>query len=507
MMGYAQIMGSFTLEGSLVNQAPFEDLKRKAIVGSHGGGGVVGVERTSKRDSGLFGAFGWSNIGESLGGLLGGNELSSIKEMGRMASSKAIPLVTTPPSILFVDLKLKPGEKKAFRYRFQMPRGLPPSFRGRAIKVVYQLVVGTQRSAAGKGKEQQVKSVEVPFRVFGSIDSTGDVLGHDLMAPYILLRDQARTESVSGVDGASKPDVKPKKPPDHDGELDFKTYISVLLDKSNSSTTNGFSGGLLSPNSPLASPTHALHSPSLSYSLPLRRQSSLGEAPSSQRELIDLAILRSTHLSSDSSKSNGAAIPSNLNTKFNISRSQHPIATVHLPRPSYRLGETIPLLVTFPTTSDLKSQNPGASGAIIPTYAIQVALETRETVDPAIAMRSPSSIYRYTRKVHAYDAASAMYARRLTFRLHIPSTGVAPEFVTSGVGLEWRIRVEFVTPRMGDGEGAEGLLEEVAEDERGVLVGGVEGVRVETFEIAVPIRVYAAVGVGERSGDVEDLPI
>jgi hypothetical protein len=70
MMGYAQIMGSFTLDGSLINQAPFEEVKRKGVVGGQGGGGVVGVEKT-KRESGLFGALGWGNIGESLGGLLG----------------------------------------------------------------------------------------------------------------------------------------------------------------------------------------------------------------------------------------------------------------------------------------------------------------------------------------------------------------------------------------------------------------------------------------------------
>jgi hypothetical protein len=68
MMGYAQIMGTFTLDGSLINQAPFEEVKRKGVVGGQGGGGVVGVERKT-RDSGLFGALGWGNIGESLGGL------------------------------------------------------------------------------------------------------------------------------------------------------------------------------------------------------------------------------------------------------------------------------------------------------------------------------------------------------------------------------------------------------------------------------------------------------
>lgn len=471
IMGYAQIMGSFTLEGSLVNQAPFEEIKRKGVVGSHGGGGVVGVERT-KRDSGLFGAFGWGNIGESIGGLLGNGELSSIKEMGKMASSKSIPLVTTPPAILFVDLRLAPGESKSYSYRFTLPRGLPPSHKGRSMKVTYQLVIGTQR--AGKGKEQQLKSVDVPFRVFGSVDNTGDILGHDLMSPYILLRDQAKTSIVDG----SKPDIKPKKPPDQDGEAGFMSYISALLE--NTPSTNG-SSALLSPTSPLASP-NALRSPTLS-----RRHSSVADHPTSQADLVDLAILRSNHPSSSLEKSN------TLSNKFDIARSGRHVATLYLPRPAYRLGETIHLVASF-------------KNATIPTYALQVALETREAVDPAIAMRSPASVYRYTKKVHAHDAANALFATRLAFTLNVPANGT-PEFVTSGISLDWRIRVKFVTPRLGSGMEGEDLLEEVGRDERGGLLQGVETLKVETFEVAVPVRVYGVAGVKSGECDVEGLVV
>jgi hypothetical protein len=169
MMGYAQIMGTFTLDGSLINQAPFEEVKRKGVVGGQGGGGVVGVERKT-RDSGLFGALGWGNIGESLGGLLGTSEPSSIREMRGIANSKTVPLITTPQSILFVDLRLAPGESRSYSYSFTLPRGLPPTHKGRSMKVAYHLTIGTQRP--GSAKDQQVKHVEIPFRVFGSVTST-----------------------------------------------------------------------------------------------------------------------------------------------------------------------------------------------------------------------------------------------------------------------------------------------------------------------------------------------
>lgn len=167
MMGYAQIMGSFTLDGALVNQVPFEEVKRKGVVGGQGGGGVVGVE--SKNDGGIFGGFGWGSIGESIGGLLGSGELSSIKEMRGIASSKSVPLLSTPQSILFVDLRLAPGESRTYNYNFTLPRDLPPTHRGKAIKISYNLVIGTQR--AGNGKDgQQVRHVDIPFRVFGGVD-------------------------------------------------------------------------------------------------------------------------------------------------------------------------------------------------------------------------------------------------------------------------------------------------------------------------------------------------
>lgn len=192
MMGYAQIMGSFTLDGSLINQAPFEEVKRKGVVGGQGGGGVVGVERT-KRESGLFGALGWGNIGESLGGLLGSSEPSSIREMSRMASSKTVPLISTPQSILFVDLKLAPGESRSYTYSFTIPRGLPPSHKGRSMKVAYHLTIGTQR--AGSTKEQQVKHVDVPFRVFGSVNSVYSITRrlHFTNIPQVVGRHLAMT--------------------------------------------------------------------------------------------------------------------------------------------------------------------------------------------------------------------------------------------------------------------------------------------------------------------------
>jgi len=470
MMGYAQIQGSFTLDGSLVDQEPFEEVKRKGVVGGQGGG-VIGVEK-NKRESGLLRGFGWGNISESLGGFLVGGELSSIREMRGIASLRSIPLLSTPQSILFVDLRLAPGESKTFHYSFKLPRGLPPTHRGKAIKISYQLVLGTQRP--GGSKEQQIKSVEVPFRVLGSVNEHGELLGHDLMSPYIILRDQASvralpTPSQSGG-GTQKLSKATASNENKESTLDdFLTYVDDLLAR-----PQQHSG--VSLLSPTANPLQ-------------RRLSSIPE-PTSAKEAIDMAILRS-NLATDMQQSAN---------RFEIARGGQRVAVVMLARPAYRLGETITAIIEF-------------ADAEIACYAVHVSLESCEKVAQSLALRSDASINRVTRRVHASHSESALFARRIVFSPSIPVTST-PSFITTGICLDWKIVIEFVTPRVGHLDGGSSpapdgeLLEEVSRDERGAVLAAAEVLNCESFEIAVPLRVYGALaGSNGKNEEVEGLKV
>ena len=382
MMGYAQIQGSFTLDGSLVDLTPFEQVKKKAVVGGQGGG-VVGVE-TTKRDSGLLGGFGWGSISNSIGELLGGGELSSIRDMRGIANSKSIPLLSTPQSILFVDMKLAPGESRAFEYTFRMPRGLPPTHKGKAAKITYSLVIGTQR--AGGSREQRVRSVEVPFRVLGGVNSHGELLGHDLMQPYIILQDQAKVKALpataDGTPEETKPAAKPQEVGGNSTVNDFLTYVDELLKRPRNDTS-----GFLSPTAGAS-----------------RRPSLIEEdAPSSAKEAIDMAILRS----------NVAPEGQGSPNRFEIARNGQRVAVVVLTRPAYRLGETVTAMVDF-------------SGAEVPCYAVHFALETSERVDASLAVRSEASVGRVTRRVVASGSECALFARRAVFSGSIP-VGATPE--------------------------------------------------------------------------------
>ncbi|KAG7101768.1 RAB6A-GEF complex partner protein 2 like [Verticillium longisporum] len=480
MMAYAQVQGSFTLDGSLINLAPFEQVKRKAVLGGQGGG-VIGVETSSRRDSGLLRSFGWGSISSSLGDLLGTGELSSMKDMRGIASSKSVPLLSTPQSILFVDMQLAPGESKAFEYAFQLPRGLPPSHKGKAVKISYTLVIGTQR--AGGTKEQQIRKVEVPFRVLGGVNSHGEILGYDLMNPYVILRDQAIITPLDKITPSNRNKAQSTRP--ESSLNDFITYVDDLLNR----PRYGSHTGLLSPTA-----------------VPSSRRPSAYEDATTAKDAINLAILRSTHASEGGQSLN----------RFEIARNGQRVGVVTLTRAAYRIGEAVTMVVDF-------------SNANVPCYALHCALESAERIaDSQLALRSEASVHRVTRKVYASSSDTALYGRRLVFTPTIP-INATPEFVTSGVALEWKIRVEFVvpsattqqtketpvaepeesedasTPLVGNSAASGStnpsrnhpLLEEISRDERGGLVlVAVENLACESFEVAVPLRVYGAFATG-----------
>lgn len=167
MMGYGNIVGSFQLDASLVNAGYFDEVKKKAVIGNQGGGGVVRAEST-KRQSGLLGSLGWNALGESLDGLLGGNEVSSIKETTSASAARWMPVLSTPQSLLFVDLRLEPGQSQSYSYSFRLPTGLPPTYRGKAVKFSYNLVIGVQRAARSR-QRHTVRHVDFPFRVLPGV--------------------------------------------------------------------------------------------------------------------------------------------------------------------------------------------------------------------------------------------------------------------------------------------------------------------------------------------------
>jgi hypothetical protein len=287
------------------------------------------------------------------------------------------------------------------------------------------------------------------------------------MSPYIILRDQARTTTLDtatggkSLNGAKKGAASGKS----DTFGDFLEYVDNLLERPRQNS----SMGLLSPTGTMPG------------------RSTIAEEPQTMKESIDTAILRSNLTGAANQSAN----------RFEIARSGRRVAVIMLARPAYRLGETMSAVIDF-------------TDSHIPCYSIHVSLETSEKVDPAIALRSNASIYRVTKKAHASFSENALFAQRLTFAPTIPPNAT-PEFITSGVSLEWKLRVEFITPRLmqEDGAGAvwDDLLEEISSDDRGTILAAAQRLPAESFEIQVPIRVYGAVSGAPEAMDQEGLPV
>ncbi|ERF69445.1 hypothetical protein EPUS_07849 [Endocarpon pusillum Z07020] len=445
LMGYAQVNATFTLDGALVDQTPFEEVKRKGFLGGQAGGGVVGVQ-TSSNAGGILGGFTLNSIGESLGGLLGGADLSSLKEMKGLASTRAIPLLSTPQSLLFVDLTLAPGEEKSFSFRYILPRGLPASYKGTSIKIMYNLTIGVQVAPKAKAA-QAVRRVNIPFKVFSGVNEDGEIFGHDLMQPYVILKDTAQSEAVDST--SNFPERAPNAPgkSTEGSTKEFLTYVDSLLNKRRRRQS---SSATIEP---------------LRYLLTTNGSSMAKQA-------IDRAIL----LSKQSSSSHQSS------SRFDIARNGKRIATIVLDRTLYRLGESVTASVDF-------------SNPQMPCYSLRCSLESTENVNPALALRSAASITRLSRRVYRLQSENTLFAERIVFSLSIPTTA-SPTLLTSGVNLDWAIRFEFVTTlateSVDDKEQSDDkeLLESVTKDERGTILAAVETLQCETFEVSIPITVY-----------------
>ena len=274
----------------------------------------------------------------------------------------------------------------------------------------------------------------------------GDVLGHDLMSPYVLLRDEAKVHKVGPHPPAPVKTQSISSPWNSAG--DFLSYVDDILEQRARSNT------LFPPGA-----------------LPERRASTDGLPHNlSCKDVIDVAILRS----------NQAVNSRRSPNRFEIARDGKRIAVVVLNRPVHRLGETIVATMDF-------------GNASIPCYAVRASLETSEKVTPTLAVRSNASIHRTTRRIHASLFENTLHATRVVFSPAIPISAT-PTILTSGVTLDWDLRFEFVTPNTqgetGPGPSGARLLETISSDDRGKVMSAMEHLGCESFEISIPLTVY-----------------
>ncbi|KAL8651443.1 MAG: hypothetical protein Q9226_004704 [Calogaya cf. arnoldii] len=279
-------------------------------------------------------------------------------------------------------------------------------------------------------------------------------MGHDLLSPHVMLHNEQSIVALDRYDdrGAHSTE-KSMHIMDPSAEDEFISYMGQLLDTSRRDS----SLGLLSPSA-------------AGVKSPL----DVGTEATTMEGAISSAIQQSN-----------SVVPSKLSAnRFEITRSGLRVAVIMLARPAYRLGEIIPVAV------DLHASE-------FRCFSLRATLETSEHLDPTVALRSPASLLRASRRIYATQHETTTSAERVFFSLAVPSNST-PEFVTSAVSLEWRLRFEFVTSNQADrgtvGHGAiPDILEDIAEDERGTVSVAVEAMPCETFEVTVPLHVYGGI--------------
>lgn len=74
---------------------------------------------------------------------------------------------------------------------------------------------------------------------------------------------------------------------------------------------------------------------------------------------------------------------------------------------------------------------------------VSARLETHELIETSLSARSAPQIRHITRRLHAEHHESTLDSARVGFALAIPS-GATPDFGTSGVKLQWSVRLSFL---------------------------------------------------------------
>lgn len=271
------------------------------------------------------------------------------------------------------------------------------------------------------------------------------------MQPYVLLRDEARVQKVNNGPRPSQKD-KSISGPTWTTAPEFLSYVDEILEKHEKQH-------LRTPMPPVTTPLEKRHS-----------ISGNGLHPSSCKDAIDLAILRSNQVTTSNRSAN----------RFDIARNGRRIAVVVLNRPAHRLGETILATIDF-------------TDATLPCFSLRATLETSEKVDAPLALRSNTSIHRVTRRIYASYFENTLFSTRVVFTPAIP-VSATPTLLTTGIKLDWDLRFEFVTTHLkhdADVNLSGGrLLELLGQDERGSVYSALENLPSESFEIAIPLTVY-----------------
>ncbi|KAI8344340.1 Rgp1-domain-containing protein [Chlamydoabsidia padenii] len=479
--GFAQVVGQFVVDPTLINNNEFAPLKQRTMyrpqgTGFGGGGGLWNGKQDSKFDT------------------------------------RSTPVFSTPPSILFVDLDLTPGETKKYSYKIKLPNDLPPSHRGKSIRFNYYLVVGTQRGGStstvarnGGIQQQQGQVVQLRFRVLNHVSEDGSRPIYDLMNPVVVYKDEAQVEliqestnkakrsgSICSIASANSTPLSPLgndyphqinsndhyHHQQHQQQLQqtsssatpetvkkrqlFMDYVNELLEKS----ANGGHDDI----------QEITRRESDAYDEQQITQNDDGGdeiimTEHDYRKTCAQVVTRITHLS--------------RKAMYDLCKNNQRVAKLQLTKVAHRLGEPILGILNF-------------GEATLSTYKVSIFLESQEIVESSISLRQPQYIARVSRKSHSEFHTFCLNNHTLAFSLPIPTTA-SPEFQTTGVKLQYHLKFEFITTNQSRPSNTSTSYLSINTDERHHHYQSKQQVQVSTFDCQIPIKVYGSPNGSDRA--------
>jgi hypothetical protein len=83
------------------------------------------------------------------------------------------------------------------------------------------------------------------------------------------------------------------------------------------------------------------------------------------------------------------------------------------------------------------------NGSDIPTYHVNITLESYEEIEQSIALKSQQQIKKITRKIHSEHHEFCLNSQRVAFSLPIPMMAT-PDFHTTGGKILHYIKLAFI---------------------------------------------------------------
>lgn len=162
---HGQIVARFTINPNLVRLDKFDSVRG---VGNITSGGIV--SNTSNSASSRWSFSSLSSVVKSF---------SNPNPEATTTNANTFPIFFAVPTILDVQITLYPGEERTLQYKCKLPRDLPPTYAGAALRTSYHLKLSAQHT------DHSITTIECPIHVHAQSTSKYDFSTPPAFAPEI----------------------------------------------------------------------------------------------------------------------------------------------------------------------------------------------------------------------------------------------------------------------------------------------------------------------------------